>query len=85
MHRLSPAPGSMHFQGSISLERALFCVGCEVIFTGAARCPYCSGEAVWPLSGWLRSTRPFLAGLPSRLTSTAAATTDQKPPALLAP
>jgi len=46
------------FQGQILLERALFCVGCEVVFTGTTRCPRCSSlEAVWPLAEWLRSTR----------------------------
>jgi hypothetical protein len=45
-------------QGQILLERALFCVGCEIIFTGCARCPRCtSGESVWPLSEWFRSAR----------------------------
>ena len=45
-------------QGQILLERALFCVGCEIIFTGYARCPRCtSGESVWPLSEWFRSAR----------------------------
>ncbi len=49
--------GTVQFQGPISLERALFCVGCEVIFTGAALCPRCSGETVWPLAEWVRPAR----------------------------
>lgn len=43
------------FQGSIALEHALFCLECEVIFSGLVRCPRCSGEVVWPLAGWLSS------------------------------
>ena len=59
------------FQGQILLERALFCVGCEIIFTGIPRCPRCaSGETVWPLSEWVRSVRPSAApALPSNLLS----------------
>ena len=46
------------FHGQILLERALFCVGCEIIFTGVPHCPRCaSAETVWPLSEWLRSLR----------------------------
>ena len=58
-------------QGQILLERALFCVGCEIIFTGIPRCPRCaSGETVWPLSEWVRSVRPSAAAaLPSNLLS----------------
>ena len=57
------------FQGQILLERALFCVGCEIIFTGIPRCPRCaSGETVWPLSEWLGSVRlSRAAALPSNL------------------
>jgi hypothetical protein len=76
----SPAPGgprAAQFQGPISLERALFCLGCEAIFTRASRCPQCTGETVWPLTEflcfiavlaaeWLRSTGPSPAGRPSR-------------------
>ncbi len=56
-------------QGQILLERALFCVGCEIIFTGSLRCPRCaSGETVWPLSEWLGSIRASTAtALPSNL------------------
>ncbi|MGH8067713.1 MAG: hypothetical protein ACRERE_21285 [Candidatus Entotheonellia bacterium] len=53
------------FQGQILLERALFCVGCEIIFTGIPRCPRCaSGETVWPLSEWVRSVRPSATPAP---------------------
>ena len=53
------------FQGQILLERALFCVGCEIIFTGTARCPRCdSGETVWPLSEWVRSVGTSAAAAP---------------------
>jgi hypothetical protein len=63
MTRRCPAVRHSHSQGQILLERALFCVGCEIIFTGTPRCPRCgSGEAVWPLADWLHSTRsPTLA------------------------
>jgi hypothetical protein len=44
-------------QGQILLERALFCIGCEVIFTGTVHCPRCGGGTVWPLAEWLRSAR----------------------------
>jgi hypothetical protein len=48
------------FQGPIALERALFCVDCEVIFTDHARCPSCSREVVWPLAKWLSPGEPRL-------------------------
>ena len=58
------------FQGQILLERALFCVGCEIIFTGTSSCPRCaSGETVWPLSEWVRSVRLSAAAQPSNLLS----------------
>jgi hypothetical protein len=41
------------FQGPIALERALFCLDCEVIFTDLACCPRCSGGVVWPVARWL--------------------------------
>jgi hypothetical protein len=45
-------------QGQIPLGRALFCVGCEIIFTGTPCCPRCtSGETIWPLSEWFHSVR----------------------------
>jgi hypothetical protein len=75
----SPAPRgprAAQRQGPISLERALFCLGCEAIFTGASRCPQCTGETVWPLTKflffmavlaaeWLRPTGPSPSGRPS--------------------
>jgi hypothetical protein len=45
-------------QGPIALERALFCVDCEVIFTDLACCPSCSGRVVWPLATWLSPGEP---------------------------
>jgi hypothetical protein len=60
-----PAARQCHVQGQILLERALFCVGCEIIFTGIRRCPRCNSvEAVWPLSEWVRSVRPATADAP---------------------
>jgi hypothetical protein len=53
------------FQGQILLERALFCIGCEIIFTGTPRCPRCtSGETVWPLSEWVRSIHSSTVAAP---------------------
>jgi hypothetical protein len=52
------------FQGQILLERALFCVGCEII-SGTPRCPRCtSGETVWPLSVWVRSIQSSTVAAP---------------------
>jgi hypothetical protein len=68
MTRRSPVAPHGQFQGQILLERALFCVGCELIFAGTASCPRCgSGEAVWPLAEWLRSTRSASAAARPRL------------------
>jgi hypothetical protein len=90
----SPAPQgprAAQFQGPIALERALCCLGCEAIFTGASRCPQGPGETVWPLTEfllfmavlaaeWRCSTGPSLAGRPSRWRSLATETlTDQSP------
>ena len=53
-------------QGQILLERALFCVDCEVIYAGSVHCPRCGGGVVWPLAEWLGSARPALrAAMPS--------------------
>lgn len=41
----------------ISLESALFCVDCELIFAGVVSCPWCAGEAVWPLAEWVHPMR----------------------------
>lgn len=57
---------ALQFQGPISLEKALFCVGCEVIFTGASVCPRCTGEAVWPLAEWVHPSGPSPVTPPSR-------------------
>jgi hypothetical protein len=58
MARPAPVIRRGQFQGQILLERALFCVGCEIIFTGTPCCPRCtSAETVWPLSEWVRSVR----------------------------
>jgi hypothetical protein len=65
MTRRSHVAKPGQFQGQILLERALFCVGCEIIFTDIPRCPRCaSGETVWPLSEWLRSVRLSTAAAP---------------------
>jgi hypothetical protein len=59
-----------HSQGQILLGRALFCVGCEIIFAGSPRCPRCtSGETVWPLSEWFRSVRALTVAHPTSLSS----------------
>jgi hypothetical protein len=63
MTRRFPVARHRQFQGQILLERALFCVGCEILFTGTTRCPRCdSNETVWPLSEWVRSIRTSTAG-----------------------
>jgi hypothetical protein len=71
MTRQSLVARHRQFQGQILLERALFCVGCEIIFTGTPHCPRCaSGETVWPLSEWVRSIRlSTAAAQPSNLLS----------------
>jgi hypothetical protein len=51
-------------EGQIALERALFCLECELIFAGPAHCPRCGDEAVWPLKQWLPSIRPLASILP---------------------
>jgi hypothetical protein len=57
--------GYGHVQGQIFLGRALFCVECEIIFTGSSRCPRCtSGETVWPLSEWFGSVRASMVAAP---------------------
>ena len=48
------------FQGPIMLDRALFCLDCEVIFAGLASCPSCRGRVVWPLAQWLSPAPPQL-------------------------
>jgi hypothetical protein len=48
------------FQGPIALERALFCLDCEVIFTDHSCCPSCSGRMIWALAKWLSPGGPRL-------------------------
>ena len=48
------------WQGPIALERALFCLDCEVIFTALASCPSCRSKVVWPLARWLSPGEPRL-------------------------
>jgi hypothetical protein len=73
------------FQGQILLERALFCVGCEIIFTGTLGCPRCtSGETVWPLSEWVRSIQSSTVSAPppqSSVNASLAMPQQQKRPA----
>jgi hypothetical protein len=59
-------PYRAYGDGQIALERALFCIECELIFAGTARCPRCADEAVWPLNLWLHSARAFAPILPNR-------------------
>jgi hypothetical protein len=54
-------------EGQIALERALFCLDCELIFAGSAHCPRCADEAVWPLTQWLPPARSSAAVLPMRV------------------
>jgi hypothetical protein len=62
--------GYGHVRGQIFLGRALFCVGCEIIFTGSPRCPRCtSGETVWPLSQWFHAVRALTVAHPTSLSS----------------
>jgi hypothetical protein len=51
-------PYRIYSEGQIALERALFCLECELIFAGTARCPRCANQAVWPLAVWLHRGRP---------------------------
>jgi hypothetical protein len=63
---------SAQSQGQILLGRALFCVGCEIIFTGSPRCPRCSSaETVWPLANWLHSIRGMTVTHPTTFAATA--------------
>jgi hypothetical protein len=74
-----------HSQGQILLGRALFCVGCEIIFSGSPRCPRCTSvETVWPLSEWFQSVRALTVAHPTSLSgldATAATPQQQKRPA----
>jgi hypothetical protein len=65
MPKSYPIARQPHVQAQIQLERALLCVGCEVIFSGAVHCPRCGGGTVWPLAEWLGSARSAPATLAS--------------------
>jgi hypothetical protein len=53
-------PYRLSSEGQIALERALFCLECELIFAGTAHCPRCADKAVWPLAEWLHRGRPAI-------------------------
>jgi hypothetical protein len=61
----SVQPYRAYGEGQIALERALFCLECELIFAGTAHCPRCGDEAVWPLNQWLPSARPSAPTFPN--------------------
>jgi hypothetical protein len=56
MATITPPHRSSH-TGQISLESALFCLECELIFVGEVSCPRCTGEVVWPLAEWIHPIR----------------------------
>ena len=47
--------------GQITLESALFCLECELIFAAEVSCPRCTSEAVWPLAEWVQPIRSGMA------------------------
>jgi hypothetical protein len=47
--------------GQITLESALFCLECELIFAAEVSCPRCTSEAVWPLAEWVHPIRSGMA------------------------
>jgi hypothetical protein len=47
----------VYSEGQIALDRALFCLECDLIFAGTASCPRCASAAVWPLAEWLHPIR----------------------------
>ena len=55
---ITTLPYRIYSEGQIALERALFCLECELIFAGTTHCPRCTDEAVWPLAEWLHHGRP---------------------------
>jgi hypothetical protein len=60
-------PDGCWSEGQIALEEALFCLDCELIFAGTARCPRCGDEVVWPLAQWLSrppAAEPATVGVP---------------------
>jgi hypothetical protein len=83
MPKSYPIARQSRVQGQIPLERALFCVGCEVIFTGTMHCPRCGGGTVWPLAEWLGSTRstPATVSLPSNMDPLRSSTEQRTPSA----
>jgi hypothetical protein len=50
----------VYSEGQIALDRALFCLECDLIFAGTASCPRCASMAVWPLAEWLHPMRSGL-------------------------
>jgi hypothetical protein len=63
---MSAQPYRAYGEGQIALELALFCLDCELIFSGTERCPRCADKAVWPLNQWLPSTRASASMYPTR-------------------
>jgi hypothetical protein len=51
----------VYSEGQIALDRALFCLECDLIFAGTASCPRCASTAVWPLVEWLHPIRSEVA------------------------
>jgi hypothetical protein len=47
----------VYSEGQIALDRALFCLECELIFAGRAFCPRCTSETIWPLAEWVHPIR----------------------------
>jgi hypothetical protein len=47
----------VYSEGQIALDRALFCLECDLIFAGTASCPRCASVVVWPLAEWLQPIR----------------------------
>lgn len=57
-------PYRPYSEGQIALERAMFCLECELIFAGTTHCPRCDAAAVWPLTQWLPSVHASLPAVP---------------------
>lgn len=47
----------VYSEGQIALDRALFCLECDLIFAGTDSCPRCTSAVVWPLIEWLHPMR----------------------------
>ncbi len=59
-------PDGCWSMGQIRLDETLFCLDCELIFAGTARCLRCGDEMVWSLAQWLSrppATEPAAAGM----------------------